>query len=128
MISSPTILAVVIAVCAGLAFTGGFAVGDWRSALQIQRLTSNNVALTMANNKCATDIQSVRSSMDALAADSTKRKKNAAKAMRGARVSATRHSRRAEKMLALSPIAPEHQYEVITREQIAYVQGRHEDR
>ncbi|HEX8874169.1 MAG TPA: hypothetical protein VF780_06035 [Nitrosospira sp.] len=128
MISTPTILAVVIAVSAGLAFTGGFAVSNWRSSAQIQRLNSDNAVLHAANDKCATDIQSVHSAMDALAAASAKQKKQAARAMQVAAADAARHKKRAKKLNALPPVKPEHQYEVIVREQAAYVQSRHEDR
>jgi len=64
---SPTILAVVIAVFAGLAFTGGFVVSDWRSASHIQQLGSENAMLSAVNDKCTVDIQSVHKAMDELA-------------------------------------------------------------
>ncbi|SEK63984.1 hypothetical protein [Nitrosovibrio tenuis] len=125
MMISPMILAVVIAVFAGLAFTGGFAVSDWRSALQIQRLGSDNAMLSAANDKCATDIQSVHSAMDALTANSARREKNAAKAMRGAEADAAKHTNRATKMRSLPSVKPEHEYEILIKEQIEYVQNRH---
>jgi hypothetical protein len=123
---SPTILAVVTAIFTGLVFTGGFAVSDWRSASQIQRLGSENAMLSAANDKCMTDIQSVHKAMDALTASSARREKNADKAIRRAEADAARHSNHAKKIRALPPVKPEHQWEVITREQIEYVQKRHE--
>ncbi len=128
MFSTPTILAVVIAVSAALAFTGGFAVSNWRSSGQIQRLNSDNAVLSATNDKCVVDIQSVHSAMDALEATSARQKKQAARAMRGAAADAAKHKNRAKKLSALSPVKSEHQYEVIAREQAEYVQSRHEDR
>ena len=124
---SPTILAIVIAVFAGLAFTGGFVVSDWRSASHIQQLGSENAMLSAANDKCTVDIQSVHKAMDELAASSAKREQNATKAMRRAEADAARHTNGAKKINALPPVKPEHQYEVIMKEQIEYVQKRHEN-
>ena len=124
---SPTILAVVIAVFAGLAFTGGFVVSDWRSSSHIQQLGSENAMLSAANDKCTVDIQSVHTAMNELAASSAKREQNANKAMRRAEVDAARHTNGAKKINALPPVKPEHQYEVIMKEQIEYVQKRHEN-
>ena len=83
MISTPAITAIVIAVLVALAFSGGFALSDWRMASRIQQLNSNNAVLSAANDKCATDIQSAHMAMDALTAAATTREKDAAKAMRG---------------------------------------------
>ena len=124
---SPTILAIVIAVFAGLAFTGGFVVSDWRSASQIQQLGSENAMLSAANDKCTVDIQSVHKAMDAAGCELGQREQNATKAMRRAEADAARHTNRAKKISALPPVKPEHQYEVIMKEQIEYVQKRHEN-
>ena len=86
---SPAITAIIIAVLAAVAFTGGFAVSDWRSAAEIRRLNSDNAMLSASNNKCASDIQSVRAAMDALTTASMTREKNAAVAMRHAGVPGT---------------------------------------
>ncbi len=124
---SPTILAIVIAVFAGLAFTGGFMVSNWRSASHIQQLSSKNAMLSAANDKCAVDIQSVHKAMDELAANSAKREKDATRAMRRAEADAARHTNRAKKTKTLPPVKPEHQYEALMKEQIEYVQKRHEN-
>src|SRR5690348_13895289 len=115
---SPTILAVVIAIFAGLAFTGGFTVSDWRSASQIQRLNSENAMLSAANDKCTVDIQSVHKAMDELAASSARREKDAARAIRRAEADAAKHTNHAKKIRALPPVKPEYQCEVIVKEQI----------
>jgi hypothetical protein len=124
---SPTILAIVIAVFAGLAFTGGFAVSDWRSASRIQRLNSENAMLSAANDKCTVDIQSVNKAMNELAASSARREKEAARAIRRAEADAARHTNHAKKIRTLPPVKPEYQCEVIVKEQIEYVQKRHEN-
>lgn len=124
MISTSAITAVVIAVIAALAFSGGFALSDWRMALQIQRLNSNNAVLSAANDKCATDTQSVRRAMETLTAATAAREKNAASAMRSAAMAAAKHTNNVKKIRALPPVAPEKQCEVIGTEQIKYVQSR----
>ena len=127
MISSPAIIAIVLAIFVALAFSGGFAVSNWRSASEIQRLGSGNAVLSAANDKCATDIQSVRTAMDALAAASAVRAKNAAVAMQRAVPVASKHTDRAKNIISLPPVALEYQCEVVAREQIEYVKGRHQN-
>ncbi|MBA4141950.1 MAG: hypothetical protein H0X43_02870 [Nitrosospira sp.] len=126
MIGSPAITAILIAVLGALAFSGGFVVSNWRSASEIQRLKSTNAVLSAANDKCATDVQSVRMNMQALTAASTSREKTAAVAMRKAAATAARHSNRAKSIRALPPVAPEHQCDAIVREQAEYVESRRE--
>jgi hypothetical protein len=125
MISTPAITAIIIAVLVALAFSGGFALSDWRMASRIQQLNSNNAVLSAANDRCATDIQSTRTAMDTLTAAATARENEAAKAMRGATTAATQHTANAKKMQVLPPAAPEKQCEVVYVEQIKYVQSRH---
>jgi hypothetical protein len=127
MFTSPAITAIVIAIFAALAFTAGFVVSDWRSASQLQRLRSQNSVLSVANEKCVLDIQSVRAAMAAMTETAATREKNAARAMRSAAATAAKHTSRAKKTRALPAVAPEHQYEVIKREQIEYVQSRHQN-
>jgi hypothetical protein len=121
---SPAITAAIIAVLAVLAFVGGFAVSDWRAAGEIRRLNSDNAMLSASNNKCASDIQSVRAAMEALTAASAAREKNAATAMRNAGAVAAKHVRRAKDIRSLAPVAPKHQCEAIAREQAEYVRSR----
>ena len=125
MISTPAITAIVIAVLVALAFSGGFALSDWRMASRIQQLNSNNAVLSAANDRCATDIQSARMAMDALTATAAAREKDAAKAMRSATTAAAKHTGNAKKLQTLPPVAPEKQCEVVYVEQIKYVQSRH---
>jgi hypothetical protein len=124
---SPAITAIIIAVLAALAFVGGFAVSDWRSAAEIRRLNSDNALLSASNNKCAEDIQSVRTAMDALIATSATREKNAAAAMRNAGAAAAKHVRRAEDIRSLAPVASQHHCEAIAREQADYIRTRRQN-
>jgi hypothetical protein len=124
---SPAITAIVIAVLAALAFGGGFALSDWRAAAQIQRLNTNNAMLSAANDRCATDIQSVRMALEALTVATAKREKDAIKAMRGAAIAAATHTGNAKKIRSLRPVpaaTPGKQCEMINTEQIQYVQSR----
>lgn len=127
MISTPAITAIVIVVLVALAFSGGFALSDWRMASRIQQLNSDNAVLSAANDRCATDIQSTRTAMDALTVAAAAREKEAAKAMRGATTVAAQHTGNAKKMQALPSAAPEKQCAVVYVEQIKYVQSRHPD-
>ena len=101
---SPAITAIVIAVLAALAFGGGFALSDWRTTAQIQRLNTNNAMLSAANDKCATDIQSVRMALEALTVAAAKREKDAVKAMRAAATAAATHTGNAKKIRSLQPV------------------------
>ena len=123
---SPAVTAVVIAVLAALAFGGGFALSDWRGAAQIQRLNTNNAMLSAANDRCATDIQSVRMALEALTVAAAKKEKDAARAMRAAATAAATHTGNARKIRSLRPVPLERgkHCEVIATEQIQYVQTR----
>src|SRR6187455_510263 len=123
---SPAVTAVVIAVLAALAFGGGFALSDWRGAAQIQRLNTNNAMLSAANDRCATDIQSVRMALEALTVAAAKREKDAARAMRAAATAAATHTGNAKKIRSLRPVPLERgkHCEAIATEQIQYVQNR----
>jgi hypothetical protein len=124
---SPAITAIIIAVLAATAFVGGFAVSDWRSAAEIRRINSDNALLSASNNKCASDIQSVRTAMDALTSAAATREKNAAMAMRDASAAAAKHVSRAQDIRSLPAVAAQHQCEAITREQAMYIQTRRQN-
>lgn len=122
----PRITAILVAIFTVLGFIGGFMVADWRSAPEMQRLSSQNAVLAAANEKCELDIGSVRVAMSAITEAAAEREKSAAEAMRHAAAAAAKHTSRAKKTRTLPAVAPEHQYESITREQIEYVQNRHQ--
>ena len=124
---SPAITAIIIAVLAAVAFTGGFAVSNWRSTAEIQRLNSDNAMLSASNNKCASDVQSVRAAMVALTTASMTREKNAAAAMQQAGAVAAKHVSRAKDIRSRPSVAPQYQCEAIMREQAAYIQTRRQD-
>ena len=127
MISTPAITAIVIAVLVALAFSGGFALSDWRMASRIQQLNSNNAVLSAANDRCATDIQSAHMAMDALTAAAATREKAAAKGMRGAATAAAEHTSNDKKIRSLPPVTPDKQCEVISTEQVKYVRSRRQN-
>ncbi len=83
--------------------------------------------LSASNNKCASDIQSVRAAMDALTTASMTREKNAAVAMQHAGAVAAKHANRAKDIRSRPPVAPQYQCEAIMREQAAYIQTRRQD-
>lgn len=60
MIWSPAITAVLIGIVAAFSFGGGFALGDWRMAPRVARLSSDNALLSAANDRCAVDIEKAR--------------------------------------------------------------------
>ena len=124
---SPAITAIIIAVLAAVAFTGGFAVSNWRSTAEIQRLNSDNAMLSASNNKCASDVQSVRAAMAALTTASMTREKNASAAMQQAGAVAAKHVSRAKDIRSRPSVAPQYQCEAIMREQAAYIQTRRQD-
>src|SRR6185437_4622718 len=121
---SPAITAIVIAVLVALAFGGGFALSDWRTASRMERLNSSNAMLSAANDKCATDIQAVRTAMEALTAAAAKREKDAAKSMRASAPAAAKHTENAKKIRALPPVATGKQCEVIGAQQIRFLESR----
>jgi hypothetical protein len=65
--------------------------------------------------------------MSTLTEMAAEREKTAAEAMRHATVAAAKHTSQAKKIRTFPPVASEHQYEAITREQIEYVQSRHQN-
>jgi hypothetical protein len=127
MIWSPAITAVLIGIVAAFSFGGGFALGDWRMASRLERLSSDNALLSAANDRCAMDIEKARVAMDALRTTTITREKNAARAMQAASKVAVRHTKAAKKIQSLPPAKPEHQCEKMTAEQMEYVRDRHQN-
>jgi hypothetical protein len=127
MIWSPAITAVLIGIVAAFSFGGGFALGDWRMASRLERLSSDNALLSAANDRCATDIEKARVAMDTLRTATITREKNAARAMKNASKVAVRHTKAARKIQSLPPASPEHHCEKMTVEQIEYVRDRQRD-
>ncbi len=118
-------IAIAVGAGAALAFGAGFAVSDWRSAAEIQRLNSANAMISAANDRCATEVQAVRASMDALTTTSARREKDAAQEMRNATAEAARHAAEAKRTRSLPTAPARQQFEVLAREQVEYVTRRH---
>ena len=127
MIWSPAITAVLIGIVAAFSFGGGFALGDWRMASRLERLSSDNALLSAANDRCAMDIEKAGIAMEALRTTAIARGKNAAKAMQVASKAAVRHTKAARKIQSLPPVEPEHQCERMIAEQMEYVRDRHQN-
>ena len=124
MISSPAIIAIVLAVFVTLAFSGGFAVSNWRASGEIQRLTSSNAVFSAANDKCATDIAEVKKSIAVVTAAAAERQKAAAVSMVVASKTADVHTAKAKQIKLMPPIQLDKQCEAIRMEQIDYVRER----
>lgn len=123
---SPAIAAIAIAVLTALAFWGGFAVADWRSGKEIARLNGDNTLLSASNNKCAADIQSVRSAVEAMDSVAVERDRQARESMEKAQPEAKKHTAKVIRIRALAPVPKDKdkQCKVIKEEQAAYVQER----
>ena len=121
---SPAAIAIVLAVFVTLAFSGGFAVSNWRASGEIQRLNSSNAVFSAANDKCATDIHDVRKAMGAVTAAAAERQKAAEVSMVVASKTADVHTAKAKQIKALPPIQIDKQCEAISQEQIDYVRER----
>jgi hypothetical protein len=124
MISSPAIIAIVLAVFVTLAFSGGFAVSNWRASGEIQRLTSSNAVFEEANARCATDIAEVRKSIAAVTVAAAERQKAASISMVVATKTADVHTAKARQIKVMLPVQVDRQCEAIRMEQIDYVRGR----
>ena len=125
MLGSPLITAILMGVIAAFSFGGGFAIGDWRMASRLERLSSDNALLKAANERCATDIQNAKTAVDSLVALAEARDRAAAESMQQAQPEAEQHTARVLKIRKLAPVPQDQQCEVIKTEQIAYVQSRH---
>ncbi|SDA27264.1 hypothetical protein SAMN05216315_13253 [Nitrosospira sp. Nsp18] len=123
MLATPAITAIVITIFATLSFGGGFVVSDWRSSKEMQRLSSENAVLRAANDKCATDVVTVRAGVKEVTDALDAKKQAADAAMKDAQYSAGKHSTLAEEVNSL-PVRPdETQCQAVEREQREYVQA-----
>lgn len=121
---TPAITAIIIAVSAALAFSGGFALESWRKGAQIAKLESGNAVLTAANGRCATDIATARKALADVVTAAAARERRAIEAQRQAEPEAQQHTKKAKQFLVAAPVAADKQCEAIKREQILYVQSR----
>jgi hypothetical protein len=65
VIWSPAITAVLIGIIVAFSFGGGFALGDWRMASRLERLSSDNALLWAVNDRAAVDLQAARKVVEA---------------------------------------------------------------
>jgi hypothetical protein len=106
MFASPAITAIVIVIFTVLGFGGGFAVSDWRSGKEVQRLSSENAVLRAANDKCATDVVAVRAGVKDVTDALDAKKRAADAAMKDAQYWASKHSTLADEVNSL-PVRPD---------------------
>lgn len=126
MITTAAIGAILSGV-AVLAFVGGFAVADWRSGAEIERLKSDSKLLTASNNKCVADIQNIRSAVKELESVAVERERQAQDAMKQVQPVVERRKAKIVQIRSLAPVPLDMQCEAIKSEQMAYVQSRRDD-
>jgi hypothetical protein len=124
-----TALQVLIAIVIFVVGAGsGWAVKDWKDGAEIARLESSNEALKSANDRCATDIEGVKSAVGLITKGVEEREKAASAAMRDAETLVAKHKAAvaAIKVLPPVPAEPDAQCKAIIQEQREYVAARHE--
>jgi|ThiBiot_500_plan_2_1041550.scaffolds.fasta_scaffold119353_1 hypothetical protein len=122
-------LQVLIAIVIFVVGAGsGWAVKDWKDGAEISRLESSNEALKSANDRCATDIEGVKSAVGLITKGVEEREKAASAAMRDAEVLVAKHKAAVASIKALPPVPtePEAQCKAIIQEQREYVAQRHQ--
>ena len=122
--------AILISVAIG--FGGGWLVKDWKDGAQIaliksekQSLKERTDTLVASNNRCATDIESVRQGLAGIQKAADDRIKAAEAEMTKAQKTASWHvNRAAEIRNGLPPKPNETQCQAVEREQLEYVASR----
>lgn len=121
---SATILAIVIAVTAGLSFTGGYTISNWRAAAKITRLETQDSVLTQANAQCKASIDSVRESVAKMEQAAEEKIKQAQAEAIKAQPKADKHTAKAVSMIATPIKQDETECKAVEREQLDYLQWR----
>jgi len=120
-----TALQVLIAVVIFVVGAGsGWAVKDWKDGAEIARLESDNSTLKSVNDRCATDIEGVKSAVGVITQGVEEREKAASAAMRDAETMVAKHKAAVAAIKALPPVPQAEQCRVIEQEQREYVQAR----
>jgi hypothetical protein len=121
---SPAVAAIIAAVIFIAGFAGGWSIKDWKDGAEIARLQSDNAVKSAANQRCETDIESVRTGIKQITEAVGKREEAARNAMSQAEVLAAKHSKTAVTIKAAPVIPAANQCEAIVKEQIEYVTAR----
>ncbi len=124
---STELLAAIISGVAVLAFGGGFMVSDWRSDGEIEKLRADSTLLKSANSRCATDLKTVNSAVNAMIDAAAQRERQAAEAMEQVRPQVEQRRATITRIRNLPAVPEPGQCEAIKAEQIAYVQARREE-
>lgn len=129
----PLIAIIVVSVLVG--FGSGWGVKGWKDGAEValavsakEKVESRNAILEAANTSCATDIEGVRKGVAVVIGQVEERERAASAAMKAADVVVAERKKEiaAIKNLPQVPPEPEAQCAAIVREQIDYVQKRHE--
>lgn len=121
----PILLIIIIIVSSLLVGSGiGWTIKDWKDGAKMAALESRDAVVTAANDKCKTDVVTVKAGVKEVTDALAKKKQDADAAMKDAEFWARRHSNLAREVNAL-PVKPdESTCDAITREQMEYVQSR----
>ncbi|OJY09224.1 MAG: hypothetical protein BGO99_03285 [Nitrosospira sp. 56-18] len=128
MFAGAVLQAVIAAIIFVVGAGSGWAVKDWKDGAEIARLESSNEAMKSANDRCATDIEGVKSAVGVITQGVEEREKAASAAMRDAETLVAKHKAAvaAIKVLPPVPAEPEAQCKAIIEEQKEYVAQRHQ--
>jgi len=128
MFAGAVLQAVIAAIIFVVGAGSGWAVKDWKDGAEIARLVSSNEAMKSANDRCATDIEGVKSAVGVITQGVEEREKAASAAMRDAETLVAKHKAAvaAIKVLPPVPAEPEAQCKAIIEEQKEYVAQRHQ--
>jgi len=128
MFAGAVLQAVIAAIIFVVGAGSGWAVKDWKDGAEIAGLESSNEAMKSANDRCATDIEGVKSAVGVITQGVEEREKAASAAMRDAETLVAKHKAAvaAIKVLPPVPAEPEAQCKAIIEEQKEYVAQRHQ--
>ena len=124
----PILLIIIIILSSLLVGSGiGWTVKDWKDGAKMAALESRDAVVTAANDKCKTDVVTVKAGVKEITDALDAKQKAADAAMKDAQFWAGKHSRLARDVNSL-PVRPdESTCDAIIREQTAYVQNRRTD-
>lgn len=121
---SPAITAAIAIALFGIGLGGGALLMHWKASGTIEKLQGNNNQLTDANGRCAADIKSAQTAMQAMTAVSQERERQAQESMQQAQPQVERHIATITRIKAMPSVPIDMQCEAIRLEQIEYVKRR----
>jgi hypothetical protein len=124
MFAGAALQAVIAAIIFVVGAGSGWAVKDWKDGAEIARLESDNSTLKTANDRCATDIEGVKSAVGVITQGVEEREKAASEAMKTAETLVAKHKAAVAAIKVLPAVPQAEQCQVIEQEQREYVQAR----